>query len=506
MQIEWMRGPLNEWTGDAILFFTFEKSSGPLPGLERWIRTRARGLENSTAWRDFKGKPQQVAVFYAPEDAQMPRIICSGLGPMGKFDMDTLRSGTAQALRKCREMELARVVLPRMALEGLPGGSRDLLREALMGGSLGLYRYTGYKTRDVDATELPQVLLVGDEDEADREFESLPRMVSALSSGIGLARDLVSAPANVVTPGHLAQRAAEIAERHGQSLRVIHLEEARTMGMGAFAAVARGSREPACVITMEHCPPGTGDERPLVFVGKGITFDTGGISLKPSEKMEAMKQDMAGAAAVLGAFEVLGKLDLKRRVVGIMPCTENMPDGRAYKPGDVIRSLSGLTIEIISTDAEGRMILCDALTYAQRYKPLLLVDLATLTGAALIALGNQVAAIMGNHEPLMRKVREIGDQLGERFWPLPLYDFYFDAIKSEVADFKNVGDRTAGTIIGGMFLKQFVPDEIPWVHWDIAGTASTSKDLTVCPLGGTGFGVRTLVELVLQWEDLGAAD
>lgn len=505
MHIDWIRGPMTGWAGDAILFFAFEKMPERLPGLERWVHIRARGLENSPAWGDFKGKPQQVGVFYSPDDPLMPRVICSGLGPVEKFEIDKIRTATAQALRRCREMQLARVILPLMAFEGLPTEPSDCLEEALMGGLMGLYRYNGYKTRDVDATDLPEALLIGDEDEIHPSLESLPHYVSALSSGIGLARDLVSAPANIVTPGYLAKSAAEISERYGHRLQVIHFDEARAMGMGAFTAVAQGSREPAYVIIMEHCPPGAADEPPLVFVGKGITFDTGGISLKPSDKMEAMKQDMAGAAAVLGTFETLGRLDLRRRLVGIMPCTENMPGGQAYKPGDVIRSLSGLTIETISTDAEGRMILCDALTYAQRYKPALLVDLATLTGAALVALGTQVAAIMGNHEILIRKVQEIGMRVGERFWPLPLYDFYFDGIKSEVADFKNAGDRTAGTIIGGIFLKQFVADDVPWVHWDIAGTAWTSKDLTVCPQGGTGFGVRTLVELARQWEDLDIA-
>jgi leucyl aminopeptidase len=503
MQVNWLRGPVEEWAGDAVLFFAFEKASNPLPGLGRWIEGRAECLRDSAAWLDFKGKPQQVGVFYNPEDSRVVRVVCAGLGPIDKFDLDKLRTATGLALRKCRDMQLARVILPLAAFDGLPADTGELVREALVGGLLGLHRYTGYKTRDVDSNDFPEVLLVGDEGDGPADLDSLPVYATAVNSGIRLARDLVSAPANIVTPSFLAQTAQEIATRHGFRFHLLGFEEARAMGMGAFTAVAQGSREPACLITLEHCPPGTEGDQPLVFVGKGITFDTGGISLKPSEKLDAMKQDMAGAAAVLGAFEATGGLQLNRRVVGIMPCTENMPDGQAYKPGDVIQSLSGLTIEIISTDAEGRMVLCDALTHAQQYKPALLVDLATLTGAAIIALGNQVAAIMGNHERLIQKVQEIGSGVGERFWPLPLYDFYFEAIKSEVADFKNVGERAAGTIIGGIFLKQFVPDEIPWLHLDIAGTAWTSKDLSVCAQGGTGFGVRTLVELARRWEGFG---
>jgi leucyl aminopeptidase len=285
-------------------------------------------------------------------------------------------------------------------------------------------------------------------------------------------------------------------------LQIIDKNMAEEMGMRSFLAVAQGSQEPAYVIILEHTPPGTKQDAPLVFVGKGITFDTGGISLKPSEKMEMMKHDMAGAAAVLGAFEVLGMAKIQRRVVGILPCTENMPGGKAYKPGDVIHTLSKLTVEVISTDAEGRMILCDALTHALTYQPAAMVDIATLTGACIVALGNQVAGVMGNRETFIRRIQEIGDEVGERVWPLPLWDFYFENIKSDIADFKNVGNRSAGTISGAMFLKQFVPDHIPWAHLDIAGTAWTDKDLLTAPKGATGFGVRILTELARRWDEL----
>src|SRR5208283_2347758 len=274
-------------------------------------------------------------------------------------------------------------------------------------------------------------------------------LASSEVAGIVLARDLTISPANRATPGFIAETASEIAAKFGFKIEIIDLDSARSMGMGAFAAVAKGSTEPA------------------FFIGKGITFDTGGISLKPRDKLEEMKQDMAGAASVLGAFEVIGRTGLMKRVAAILPCTENMPGGRAYKPGDVFRSYSGQTIEIISTDAEGRLVLCDALAYAAgRFKPALMVDIATLTGASIIALGRDVAAVLGNREELVRSIQQIGASIGERFWPLPLWDSYFEALKSDVADMKNVGDRSAGTIVGAMFLKQFVPKEIPWAHLD----------------------------------------
>jgi leucyl aminopeptidase len=208
-----------------------------------------------------------------------------------------------------------------------------------------------------------------------------------------------------------------------------------------------------------------------------------------------MKQDMAGAAAVLGAFECLGRLNIRRRVIGILPCTENMPDGKAYRPGDVLKSLAGLTVEVISTDAEGRLILCDALAYGLRYKPAFMIDVATLTGACIVALGHQVAGVLSNHDHLGKTIEKLGREVGEKFWPLPLWDLYFESIKSDVADFKNVGDRSAGASVGGIFLKQFVPDEVPWAHLDIAGTAWADKDQSHSPKGATGFGVRILVEL-----------
>jgi leucyl aminopeptidase len=216
--------------------------------------------------------------------------------------------------------------------------------------------------------------------------------------------------------------------------------------------------------------------------------------------MEDMKQDMAGAASVMGLFEAIGRSSLPRRVVGILPCTENMPGGRAYKPGDVFRCYSGQTVEIISTDAEGRLVLCDALAYgARRFKPALMIDIATLTGASVVALGREVAAILGNREELVSAVLQIGGSVGEKFWPLPLWDFYLDSLKSDIADLKNVGNRYAGTITGAMFLKQFVPDEIPWAHFDIAGVAWSDKDSGFSPKGATGFGVRTMFEIARRW-------
>ncbi len=503
MDTEWRIASMDSWEADGIVFLVFEKPASVMPGLGRWMEQEAPWLSRFLHFDEFQGKAQQVATFYAPPEARVPRVVLVGLGPEPKVDLFKLRAAVAAGFRRCREMKLQRVALPLTALDGLPFPSETALREALVGGYSGLYRYAGFKTRDLNGEDLPRSLLLLANSEPGEELRRAVRMSLDTQFGVTLARDLASAPANEATPSRLAAVAGELAERHGFKFQAMELEEVRALGMGAFAAVAQGSREPAKLIVLEHAPPGTENDQPMVFVGKGITFDTGGISLKPGDKMEAMKHDMAGAAAVLGAFETIGREGIQRRVIGILPCTENMPDGKAYKPGDVVRSLSGLTIEVISTDAEGRMVLCDALTYGLRFQPCVMVDVATLTGACVVALGHHFAGIMGNREHLIGAIQDIGWETGDRVWPLPLYEFHFDAIKSDVADFKNVGDRSGGAIAGAVFLQQFVPESVPWVHLDIAGTAWTTKDMGAIPQGATGFGVRILVELARRWPEIG---
>lgn len=505
MHIEWQIAPMPEWRADGVLFFVCEDSPEPFPAFARWLAESGGWLAGLTALKDFRGKFQQISVIHGPSDAGIPRVICIGLGKLEKVDADKLRNAMASAFRKCRELELRNPALPLAAIADLPMETGSALQEALIGGMAGLYRYDGLKTRDLDTSVSPETLFLLGEQEPRGDLRAAPTTAMAAVSGIVLARDLTVGPSNEVTPAYMAETANSLAETYGFQIRTIDREGAANLGMGGFLAVSRSAGEPPCIIILEHAPRGMEEDPPLVFVGKGITFDTGGITLKPGDRMDSMKQDMAGAAAVMGAFRTLGELKLPVRVVGIMPCTENMPGGKAYKPGDVLRTLSGLTVEVISTDAEGRLILCDALTYALRYKPALLVDIATLTGAAIVALGNQVAAVMGNRKDLIMKIHEVGMGVGEKFWPLPLWDLYFEGLKSDVADFRNIGDRSGAAIVGGAFLKQFVPDEIPWVHLDIAGTAWADKDTGTAPRGATGFGVRTLVELARRRPDLDPA-
>jgi leucyl aminopeptidase len=290
-------------------------------------------------------------------------------------------------------------------------------------------------------------------------------------------------------------------------LQVDVLDEGRiaSLQMGLLLGVAQGSQEPPRLVVLTHAPDGVSGDLTMALVGKGITFDTGGISIKPAQNMEDMKYDMSGAAAVLGTFEVLGRLKPAAHVVGIIPSTENMPSGTAVKPGDVITSHLGKTIEIINTDAEGRLILCDALSWARRYRPACVIDIATLTGAVVVALGHTASGVMGSDDSLVKEVQQAGERAGERIWPLPLWDEYRDLMKSDIADVKNAGGRPAGSISAGWFLREFV-DGFPWAHLDIAGTAYTEREDATRVKGPTGVGVRLFSEFVLNRSVGGAAE
>jgi len=317
---------------------------------------------------------------------------------------------------------------------------------------------------------------------------------AAIARGENLARTLQSRPGNVATPTHIADEAVRVAGSVGLEVRVYDEAALREEGMHAILAVSRGSHEEARLIVMEH-RGGAEGEAPLILVGKGLSFDAGGISLKPPGGMEQMKFDMSGGAAVIGAMQAIGELGVRANVVGIVPSSENLPSGTALKPGDVIRSLAGKTIEVVNTDAEGRLILADALTYATRMKPAAIVDCATLTGAVAVALGNQAAAVLGNDDGLVGELIEAGEASGERCWQLPLWDEYKKQLESDVADLQNVGGRPAGTITAACFLSEFVGDA-KWAHLDIAATAYGEGKLPYQRTGGHGFPTRLLVQWV----------
>ncbi|HEX2742433.1 MAG TPA: leucyl aminopeptidase, partial [Rubrobacter sp.] len=368
---------------------------------------------------------------------------------------------------------------------------RDVARAAAEGAKLGLYRFDRHKTA-VKGHDLETFWLVA-EDEALVEAGEGAEVGESVAEGAVLARDLANEPSNVATPEYMAERTRGIAAKFGMELNVLDRAGIEEEGLTGLATVGRSASNEPRFIVLEHRKGG--DDAPVVLVGKAVTFDSGGISIKPSSGMEDMKFDMSGGAAVLGAMESVGALDLALNVVAIVPATENLPGGDAFKPGDVLEMQSGKTVEIVTTDAEGRLILADALSYARRYEPAAVIDCATLTGACVVALGNHASGLMGNDEDLIAEVQAAGDATGERAWPLPLFDEYRDQITGDTADIKNSGGRGGGALTAGAFLKEFA--DYPWAHLDIAGTAYGKKGNAYTTKGATGVPTRQLVEFLI---------
>jgi leucyl aminopeptidase len=439
---------------------------------------------------DFRGKEGESALVYPQSGPE--RLLLVGAGKAEALTAEKLRrlGGTvAKQAARLRAAEAA-LVLPASSVP-----PRDAARAAAEGAVLGAYTFTELKARADDApapVELAALTLVvqGDEEAASEGA----RLGEIAARGENLARTLGNLPGNVATPSYLAQTAERIGREHGMRVTVLGPEEMEREGMGALLAVARGTDEEPRFIVLEHRGGAEGD-RPVVLVGKGLTFDAGGISIKPAQGMEDMKFDMCGGAGVLGAMQAIGELGVKLNVVGIVPSSENLLGGRAMKPGDVFRAHSGKTIEVVNTDAEGRLILADALSYARRFDPVAVVDAATLTGACVIALGHQATAVMGNDDALVAEVLAAGDRAGQRCWQLPMFEEYREQIRSDYADIKNSGGRPAGSITAGWFLREFV--SYPWCHLDVAGTAWGDGKLAYQSKGATGVPTRLFVDWVL---------
>jgi leucyl aminopeptidase len=439
---------------------------------------------------DFSGKRDETAVVYPSGPAA--RILLVGMGKPEEITFSAVRRAASLVGKRARTLGVPRAAFhlpPEARGKIVPAAAAQLIAEGL---AQGVWQYTEMKRPPEDRRpnlERVDLLVTQDVDATNAGH----RVGAAIGAGQTFARGIQVLPGNVCTPTYVARAAQELAARHGFLVTVLDKAAIEREKMGGLLAVAQGSAEEPRFIMLEY--KGT-DRAPVVLVGKGVTFDTGGISIKPAQNMEDMKYDMSGAAAVLGTFEMLGRLKPAVHVVGLIPSTENMPSGTAVKPGDVITSHLGKTIEVINTDAEGRLILCDALSWARRYQPAAVLDIATLTGAIVVALGHTATGVMGTDDGLIEEVRAAGERSGERVWPLPLWDEYRDLMKSDIADVKNAGGRPAGSISAGWFLREFV-EGFPWVHLDIAGTAYTDRDEPIRVKGPTGMGVRLFSELVL---------
>ncbi len=441
----------------------------------------------------FNGRNGDRLDLVSPGDGAYDRIVLAGLGKPKERDALKAQDFGGSLVA---HLNAGGAVKAMVLIEGLaesPLSPVQIAARGALGARLRAYRFDKYRTKEKDDQKptLTQITFAVDGAKAAAAaFHPLDRVAEAVS----FTRDLVSEPANIVYPESLAEQARSLADL-GVEVEILGVPEMKKLGMGALLGVGQGSEREPRLLVMQWKGLGK-NEQPVAFVGKGVTFDTGGISIKPAQNMEEMKWDMGGAATVIGLIKALAGRNAKINAVGVAGLVENMPSGKAQRPGDVVRSMSGQTVEVINTDAEGRLVLADALWYTQdRFKPKFMIDLATLTGAIVVALGHDHAGVFSNSDELAERIAAAGKITGERTWRLPLAESYDKAINSDIADMKNVGDRAAGSITAAQFLQRFVND-VPWAHIDIAGTAWSKKDTAICPKGATAFGVLLLTQLL----------
>jgi leucyl aminopeptidase len=487
--------PAAEGTEPLAALFLFE-GNGPLPRAAAALDRACGGLvARARKSGEFPGKARETCLLHSATGTGPERVLLVGLGPAAQLTVDGFRraAGTAGlAARAARVREMA-AVLP----EAGRASREDLAAAFVEGLILAVYEFRRHKTGEAaeDRSPLDKVTVVEESRKGrpalDRGF-ALGRL---LAESAVWARDVANTPGNEGTPSYLAARAKEIAAESGMKLTVYDRSAMEKEGMGGILGVARGTEEPPKFIVLEH-NAGKKDLPCYALVGKGITFDSGGISIKPAENMHEMKFDKCGGVAVLATMRAVGRMKLPLRVVGVVPATENLPSGTACKPGDVVRTLGGRTVEILNTDAEGRMLLVDGISYAKRFQPKAIVDLATLTGACVVALGDAASGLFATDEPLARGLQEAAERSGERVWRMPLYPDYTEQIRSDVADFKNTGGRPAGACTAAALLQAHA-EGTPWAHLDIAGTAWTNRDRDYLRKGATGVGPRTLVRWLM---------
>jgi leucyl aminopeptidase len=454
---------------------------------------------------DFKGKKDSsLLVYCGAKGSAKPattRLLLVGLGESTKCDLEGIRRASAVAGKFASSKKLTSIAFAQPPISSMPAAQ---LGEALVeGAALTAYKFTKY----FSGTDAPQgntvaaITLSHNDKKALAEMKKGAEYARIVAEGVLLARNLANAPDSEMYPTALADAARKASQEAGFEITVLEKKKIAALKMNGLLAVNQGSERPPVFLVMKH-NGGAASEKPIVLVGKGVTFDTGGISIKPAAGMAEMKADMHGAASVIGTMYAAAKLGLKRNIIGLVPATENMPSGSAIVPGDVIVYSNGVSAEVDNTDAEGRLILADALIYAQQYKPQAVVDLATLTGACVVALGMVTSGLMGTDDTLKARLKASGDYTHEYVCELPLYPEYEDLIKSDIADVKNTGGRWAGAITAALFLKRFIASDtgtMPWAHLDIAGPAILSSDTAYMPKGGSGVGVRLLCDMLRKW-------
>ena len=496
MEIKVTIGDIIKVKADAIVVNFFEEMTHPEGELAAVDKALDGAISELISQGEIKGKLHEITIVHSLGKLPAARVVIAGLGKPSELSQDKVRGVVAETCRLLRQKDIGSIATIAQGA-GVAGISMEVAAQAVTEGALlGVYSFRKHMTKEAEYGEIKQLTIVDADDTKLLSLERGCNLGRILAEATNLARDMVNEPANYMTPSQMAEAAKRLAESYGLELSVLGLEQMQELGMGALLGVARGSLEPPKFITL-HYKGGDSTEIDVALVGKGITFDSGGISIKPSEKMEEMKGDMAGGAAVMAAISAIAQLKPKINAIAIIPATENLPSGNALKPGDILTAMSGKTIEIITTDAEGRLILADALGYANKLWAKHIVDVATLTGAMRVALGDIYSGAFGNNQELIDRVVTAGAEAGELIWPMPMHEEYKEQNKSDVADIKNIGSKYAGAITAALFIAEFAGDT-PWVHLDIAGTNMSEKEQNYLVKGATGIPVRTLVNLVLS--------
>jgi leucyl aminopeptidase len=497
------QGTLEGTKADLLAHFVFDDKK--LVAAEKKRLRKVFGSLAALDHANFSGKELETLLLF-PEGKGVRRLLLVGLGKPAALSQEKLRRAAARAAKTAQEINVPSLhilepdpqIIEKSAInDGVEHWER-VGTSLAEGAVLAMYKFRKYLTSDNEKPPtLKRMTIVSEHNDRRRKIRSGVRYAQLVCESVYLARDLENAPGNEIYPDSLARRAREAGNKARVKVRILDEKNIRKLGMGGLLGVSQGSDRPPRFIIMDY-NAGARRKPAVVLIGKGVTFDSGGISIKPAASMAEMKMDMSGAAAVIGTMQTVARLRLPLRVVGLIPATENLLGGSALKPGDILRHLNGKTSEVDNTDAEGRLILADALAYATRYKPDLVIDLATLTGACVVALGHYATGMMGNDQPAMDRLKETGERTYERVWQLPMFDEYDKLIKSDVADVKNVGPRGAGAITAAMFLRRFIGD-YKWIHLDIAGTAIMQESLDYIPKGGSGVGVRLLTEFLRTW-------
>ncbi len=491
MEIRASNTPLSDWSGDGLAVGLFEDGlelTGDLAALDKKL---AGALKELIEDEEFKAKPNSSVFTRLSGGNSIRKVMLVGLGKAETLNAESLRRAAAAVAKLAKKQKCKSLGISLPVCHDDAAQTAQAIAEGVQ---LALYQDNRFKSEPEEKeTQVETVDLLGLGGQ-----EAAVTLANQIASGVMLARQLVAAPANEVTPVTMAEVAQEIASEHGLEIEILEKEDCEKLGMGAFLGVAQASDLPPKFIHLTYKPQGT-PRRKLAIIGKGVTFDSGGLNIKGAGSgIETMKMDMGGAAATLGAAKAIGQLKPDAEVHFISAVAENMISGHAMHPGDILKASNGKTIEVNNTDAEGRLTLADALVFADKLGVDAIVDLATLTGACIVALGNEIAGLFTPSDELASELQKASESAGEKFWRMPMEEKYFEGLKSGIADMKNTGPRAGGSITASLFLKQFVKDTPAWAHLDVAGPVWTDKDNGYNPSGATGFGVRTLVNWVLS--------